>query len=152
MFLFKTKNKQKNTNINVNTESYNDEEFEKVSKSPKQTLIHMSCCDAKINIDKLYDICLCPNCNTHLDFIIEKNNVSSNEEIQSEEIQSEEIQSENIQSEDIQSENKYTKIIEEIQTKIQNTSQKDIEIFAIVVVVGIISYFMYTPMCTQSYL
>ena len=147
MFLFKTKNKQKNTNINVNTESYNDEEFEKVSKSPKQTLIHMSCCDAKINIDKLYDICLCPNCNTHLDFIIEKNNVSSNEEIQSEEIQSEDIQ-----SEDIQSENKYTKIIEEIQTKIQNTSQKDIEIFAIVVVVGIISYFMYTPMCTQSYL
>ena len=48
-------------------------EFEELKKSPRHTLVHMNCCDSQINIAKLYNMTLCPNCNQQLYFIIEKN-------------------------------------------------------------------------------
>ena len=154
MFLFKSKPKPKSkqnitkVNTEIKTETYIDEEFEEFKNSPRQTIVHMNCCDSKFSIDKLFNICLCPNCNTQFNFIIEKNIIENSENNENSENSDEDAEIQPL----IKEENKYGKILEEIQTKIQNTSQKDIEIFSIVVIVGILSYFMYIPMYKQLYL
>ena len=151
MFLFKSK-KQKNTSEQVNIDSYTDiaEEFEDLKKSPKQIIVHMNCCDSKLSISKLFNRSLCPNCNTQLDFIIEKNITTDSDETR-DETHDEPLD----ETHDEKRDETHNETRNETRNDTRNEKHRipkqylDIEIFSIIIIAGIISYFIYIPMCTQ---
>ena len=149
MFLFKSK--KKNTSEQVNIDSYTDiaGEFEDLKKSPKQIIVNMNCCDSKFSISKLFNRSLCPNCNTQLNFIIEKNTTTDSDETHDETQANTQANTHDETHDDIQA-----NMQDEIRAKTPDKIPKqylDIEIFSIIIIAGIISYFIYIPMCTQSY-
>lgn len=108
----------------VNETAAIEEIMEDASQVYDNTMVHVNCCYSIFKVQQLCNKHCCPKCKKQFDFVIENKN---------------------------KYEKMFTEIREQILTKIQNISHKDIENISMIVIVGLFSYFISTPECKQYY-